>query len=59
MTVEVDDSQRRTVAEIEADRAERAEARAERYEERAGKRGTEARAPSSYGGPRDPAGREQ
>ena len=45
VTVEVDDSQRRTVAEIEADRAERAEARAERYEERAGKRGTEAPRP--------------
>ena len=35
MSVEVDESQRRTVAEIEADRAQRAEARTERYEERA------------------------
>ena len=35
VTVSVDESARRTVAEIEADRAERAEARAERYEDRA------------------------
>jgi hypothetical protein len=41
---EIDDTQRRTVAEIEADRAERAEARAERYEERAERRGTQANA---------------
>lgn len=32
---EIDETQRRTVAEIEADRAERAEARTERYSERA------------------------
>ena len=44
VTVEIDDTKRRTVAEIETDRAERAEARAERYEERAGKTSTEANA---------------
>lgn len=38
VTVEVDESVRRTVAEIEADRAQRAEARTGRYEERAEKR---------------------
>ncbi len=42
VTVEIDESQRRTVAEIEADRAERAEARAERYEDRAEKRSEQA-----------------
>ena len=44
VTVEIDESQRRTVAEIEADRAERAEARTERYEERAEKRSETANA---------------
>ena len=44
VTVEVDESQRRTVAEIEADRAERAEARTERLEERAEKRSETANA---------------
>ena len=42
VTVEVDESKRRTVAEVEADRAQRAEDRAERYEERAGKRSEQA-----------------
>ena len=44
VTVSIDESQRRTVAEIEADRAERAEARAERYEERAENRSEQANA---------------
>ena len=44
VSVEVDESQRRSVAEIEADRAQRAEDRAERYEERAGKRSEQASA---------------
>jgi len=42
VTVTIDESQRRDVAEIEADRAGRAEARAERYEERAGHRNAQA-----------------
>lgn len=44
VTVQVDESKRRTVAEIEADRAQRAEARTERYEERAERRGEAANA---------------
>ena len=44
VTVTVDESQRRSVAEIEADRAERAEARAERYEERSERVGAKAQA---------------
>ena len=44
VTVTVDESQRRSVAEVEAERAERAEARAERYEERSERTGAEANA---------------
>lgn len=44
VTVRIDEGQRRTTAEIEADRAERAEARAERLEERAERRGEQASA---------------
>ena len=46
VTVSVDESARRTVAEIETDRAERAEARAERYEERSER--TSAQASADY-----------
>lgn len=42
VAVEIDDSERRSVAEVEADRAERAEARAERYEERSERVGAKA-----------------
>lgn len=44
VSVTVDESQRRSVAEVEADRAERAESRAERYEERSERTGAEANA---------------
>ena len=44
VAVEVDESQRRTVAEIEDDRALRAEDRAGRYEDRAGRVGADANA---------------
>ena len=44
VTVSIDESQRRTVAEIEADRAERAGARAEHYEERSERVGAQASA---------------
>jgi len=44
VTVTIDESQRRDMATIEAERAERAQARAERYEERAERRGAQAQA---------------
>lgn len=44
VSVEVDEGERRSVAEIEADRAERAEARTERYEERSERVGEQASA---------------
>jgi hypothetical protein len=44
VTVEIDESQRRSMAEIEADKAERAEARAERLSGRAGRVSAEAAA---------------
>jgi hypothetical protein len=47
VTVEIDESERRSVAEIEAERADRAEARTDRYAERAER--TSAQATADYG----------